>query len=84
MYYWNGKKPDAGIFLNHDDDYYFQDYSQNKKTFRALAKDDILQTYTSVYDSRTSNITADDVGYIFYRFSIYDISKILHLRNQKK
>ena len=63
------KYPDAGILLNYDDDYN-QGYSQIKEAFRALTKDDILQTYLSDDNFRTSNIRADDVGYNLYVFDI--------------
>ena len=39
------KCPDAGILLNYDDDDYAQGYAQIKEAFRALTKNDILQTY---------------------------------------
>ena len=34
---------EAGIIINYDDDVYSQGYAQNKRVFRALTKDDILQ-----------------------------------------
>ena len=64
------KYPDAGIFLNYDDDDYCQGYSQIKEAFRALTKDNILQTYISHDDFRSSNARADDVGYNLYVFDI--------------
>ena len=65
------KYPDAGIFLNYDDDDdYSQGYTQFKEAFRALTKDDILQPYISDDNFRTSNARADDVGYNLYVFDI--------------
>ena len=65
------KYPDAGILLNYDDDdYYVQGYSQIKEAFRALTRDDILQPYISEEDFRSSNVTADDLGYNLYVFDI--------------
>ena len=64
------KCPDAGILLNYDDDDYSQGYSQIKEAFRALTKNDILQTYISDYNFRTSNVRADDIGYNLYIFDI--------------
>ena len=60
---------DAGISLNYDDDDdYAQGYCQIKEAFRALTKDDILQSYIFEDDFRSSNISADDVGYNLYVF----------------
>ena len=64
------KYPDAGIFLNYNDDDYSQWYSQIKEAFRALTKDHILQPYIRHDNFRTSNVGADDVGYILYVFYI--------------
>ena len=55
---------DAGILLNYDDNDDSQCYSQFKEAFRALTKNDILQSYISDDDFRSSNVRADDVGYI--------------------
>ena len=54
--------PDAGVLLNYDDDDCSQGYSQIKGVFRALTKDDILQTYIKDDNFRSSNVRADDVG----------------------
>ena len=51
------KYPDAGIFINYDDDDYSQGYHQIKRVFKALTKDDILQPYISNDDFR-----ADEIG----------------------
>ena len=59
------KYPYAGILLNLDDDYYSQGYSQIKEAFRALTKGDILQPCISDDKFRTSDVRADDVGYIY-------------------
>ena len=64
----NEKNPDAGIFLNYDDDDYSQRYGQIKEAFRALTKDDILQPYISDDNFRFSSVRADDVGYNLYVF----------------
>ena len=64
------KYPDTGILLNYDDDDYSQGYHQIKEAFRALLKDNILQTYISEEDFRTSNVRAADVGYNLYVFDI--------------
>ena len=62
--------PGAGILLNYDDDDYTQGYNQIKEAFRALTKDDILQSYISDDDFRSSNVRADDDGYNLYVFDI--------------
>ena len=65
------KYPDAGMFLNYDDDDdYSQGYHQIKEAFKALTKDDILQPYISEEDFRTPNVRAADVGYNLYVFDI--------------
>ena len=64
------KYPDAGILLNYADNDYAQGYHQNKQAFKARTKDDILQTYISVEDFRSSNTTANDIGYNLYVFDI--------------
>ena len=38
---------DTAILLNYNDDDYSQRYGQIKEAFKALTKDDILQTYIS-------------------------------------
>ena len=65
------KYPDAGIFLNYDDDDdYSQGYSQINEAFKALTKDDILQPYISEDDFRSSNVAANEVG---YSLNVFDI-----------
>ena len=64
------KYPDAGILLNYDDDDYAQGYHQIKEAVKALTKDDILQTYTTDEDFRSSNVAANDIGYNLYVFVI--------------
>ena len=64
------KYPDAGILLNYNDDDYAQGYHQIKETFKALTKDDILQSYISEGDFISSNAAANDVGYNIYVFDI--------------
>ena len=63
------KYPDSAILLNYNDDEYSQGYAQMKETFKALAKDNILQPYTSENDFRSSN-DDNDVGYNIYAFDI--------------
>ena len=65
-----GNYPDASILLNYDDDDYSQGYGQIIEVFGALTKDDILQLYISNDDFRSSNISADDIGYNLYVFDI--------------
>ena len=64
------KYPDGGISLNYDDDDYSQGYSQIKEAFRFLTKDDILRTYISDDDFRSSNAASNDVG---YNLNVFDI-----------
>ena len=59
------KYPDSAILLSYNDDDYSQGYEQIKEAFRALAKDDILQTYISENDFRSSN-NNNDIGYNLY------------------
>ena len=77
------KHPDAGI-LKHHYDYFFQGYGQIE-AFRALSKNDILQSYITDQNFRSAN---DDYDMIFYvmknTFSIYDIKKIPRLPKPKK
>ena len=55
------KYPDSAFLLNYNDDDYSQGFGQNKEIFRALVKDDILETYISDHDVRSSN-DDDDIG----------------------
>ena len=64
------KYPHAGILLNYDDENYSQGYGQIMEAFRALTKNDILQTYIGDTDFKSSNVRADDIGYNLY---VYDI-----------
>ena len=64
------KHPDAGILVNYDDDEFSQGYGQIKEAFRALTKDDILQTYISYDKFRSSNVRADDVGDNLFAFDM--------------
>ena len=78
------KYPDAGIFLNYEDDDYAQGYHQIKEAFKALTKDNILQPYISEEDFRSSNAAVNDVGYNLYFFDIgyqkdYTISQPIKL-----
>ena len=52
------------MLLKYDDDYFSQGYVQIKEVFRDSTKDDLLQAYISPDNFRSSNIRADDVGYI--------------------
>ena len=64
------KNPDAGIFLNYEDDDYSQVYAQNKEAFSALTEDDILKPYISEDDFRSSTTRFDNIGYNLYAFEI--------------
>ena len=64
------KNADGGIFINYDDDGYSQGYHQIKEVFNALTKDDLLQPYVTEADFRSSNVAANDIGYILYVFDI--------------
>ena len=61
--------PDSGILLNYDDNDYSQGYGQIKEAFKALTKDDILKTYITQDDFRSSN-EGNNIGYIIYAFDI--------------
>ena len=63
------KYPDSGILLNYNDDNYSQDYGQVKQAFKALIKDNLLQTYIMDHDFRSSN-DGDNIGYNIYAFDI--------------
>ena len=76
------KYPDSGIFLNYNDDDYSQGYGQIKEAFKALTKDNLLQTFISEHDFRSSNDDNDN-GYNKYA-SIYDIKKNLKILSQLK
>ena len=56
------KYPDVGILLNYDGDDNSQGYHQIKVDFRALTKDNILLTYISDNDFRSSNARVNDIG----------------------
>ena len=56
------KSPNSCMLINYDDGDYSQSYGQIKEVFRALTKNDILQTYIIDHDFRSSNDRADDVG----------------------
>ena len=61
--------PDSAILLNYDDDNYSQGYGQIKEAFRSLTKDDILKSYISEDDFRSSN-EGNNFGYNIYDFDI--------------
>ena len=61
--------PDSAILIIHDDDYYSQGYEIIKEAFKALTKDDILQSYISEDDFRSSN-EGNNFGYNIYAFDI--------------
>ena len=63
------KYPDSGVLLNYNDDDYSQGYGQIKEAFKALTKDDILQSYISEDDFRSSN-DGDNIGYNIHCFDI--------------
>ena len=62
--------PDRALLLNYDDDDYSQAYGQVNDFFRVPTKDNILKTYISDQDFRSSNVRVDDVGYKLYVFDI--------------
>ena len=62
------KYPDVGILLRYDDDVYSQGYGQ-KKAFRAITKDIILEPYISEDDFRSSN-DGDNIGYNKHCFDL--------------
>ena len=59
----------SGSLLNYDDDDYCQGYGQSTEAFRALTKTNILQTYISEDDFRSSN-DGDNIGYNKHSFDI--------------
>ena len=63
------RDPDSAILLNYDDDDYSQGYGFIKEAFRALTKDDILQSYISEDNFRSSN-EGNNIGYNIYAFDI--------------
>ena len=64
------KYPDSNILLNFDDDDYSQGYCQIEEACTDSTKDDLIQPYISYYKIRSSNVSADDVGYNLYVFDI--------------
>ena len=74
------KYPDNGILLNYNDDDYSQGYGQIKEAFKALTKDNFLQTFISEHDFRSSNDDNDN-GYNIYA-SIYVIKNMLKVLSQ--
>ena len=63
------KYPENSILLNYNDDDYSQGYGHFKETFKALTKDNLLQSYISDADFRSSN-NGDNIGYNIYVFDI--------------
>ena len=61
--------PDSAILSNYDDDDYSQGYGLIKEAFKALTKDDIIQSYKSEDDFRSSN-EGNNIGYNIYAFDI--------------
>ena len=61
------KHPDSGILLNYNDDDSSQAYGRITEVFKALTKDNILQTYISEDDFRSSK---DADGYSIHSFGI--------------
>ena len=61
--------PDSAILLNYNDDDYIQRYGLLKQAFEDLTKDNILETYISDNDFRSSN-DVDIIGYNLYVFDI--------------
>ena len=65
----NEKYPDTGFLLDFNDDDYSQGYHQIKEAFRALTTGNVLQTYISENDFRSSN-DGDNIGYNIHAFDI--------------
>ena len=65
-----GNNPDAKTMTNYVIDDYSQGYGQRKETFGAVTKDDILETYRSHHDFRSSSVSVDDIDYDLYVFDI--------------
>ena len=64
------KYPDSAILLNYDDDDYNQGFGQIKEAFKALTKDNILQT--NIYDNDFRSLKYNnDIGYNLYFFDIW-------------
>ena len=55
--------------MNYDDDDYSQGYGEIKEAFKALTKDDILQSYITDDDYRSSN-DGDNIDYNIHVFDI--------------
>ena len=66
---------DSSILLNYEDDDYSHGYGQKKEAFKALTKDDILQSYITEDDFRLSN-EVNSIGYNIYAFDIRYQKKI--------
>ena len=49
------KYPDSGVLFNYDDEEFSQGYGQIKEAFRAFTKDNILNTYITDHDFRSSS-----------------------------
>ena len=63
------KYPDSAILLNYNDDDYSQGYGLIKQAFKDLTKDDILESYISDNDFRSSN-DGHNIGYNLYVFDL--------------
>ena len=63
------KYPDSAILLNYNDSDFSHGYAQKKEAFRALTKYNILQTYISENDFRSSN-NGDNIGFNIHSFDI--------------
>ena len=63
----NEKYPDCAILLNYDDDDYSQGNGQIKEAFKAVTKNNILQTYISEDDFRSNN-NGNNLGYNIHVF----------------
>ena len=69
------KCPDSGIFLNYDDDNFFQSYSQTKEIFKALTENDLLQPYIADHDSSSTNINSAGEDDVSVEFNLYVFDK---------
>ena len=63
------KHPDSANLSNYDDGDYFHGHGQIKEAFRASTKDDILNTYISDLDFRSSS-EIHDIGYSLFVFDM--------------
>ena len=71
--FWDENYPDSAFLLIYNDEKYSQGYWQIEGIFRSWTKDDILETYKSDQDSRTTKVNAaveatNDIGFDLHVF----------------